>query len=239
MITDFQILGIAETGDQALIRSAFRRRVKELHPDRCAPADALRNHDLFTAVCQAYERLVAGRERNRAAPDRPAGQTPHRGKLVLHADPAYVFYREGTKAFMKIHPSSWNLDTGRMLNTKIAGQEDEQSLIAARVMEIVKLFPKAYYYFSIVVHEYPASEWAFDAQAKMDTIEERIVRYRRIIESFRSWNRDEAEEMKKYNETYSRMNQNIRAVRRDETGWKDGGSPGSGRSPGRPGSGKS
>jgi outer membrane protein assembly factor BamD (BamD/ComL family) len=49
---------------------------------------------------------------------------------------------------------------------------------------LVKLFPRAYYYFSIVVHEYPHSVWFQDAREKMTLIEERTTRYRKIIESF-------------------------------------------------------
>jgi outer membrane protein assembly factor BamD (BamD/ComL family) len=95
------------------------------------------------------------------------------------------------KYFMMIHPSQWNVDTQRMLNTKIAGDgEEDQQIIKRKILDLVGLFPKAYYYFGIVVHEYPESAWAYDSQEKMGKIEERIGMYRRIIESFTSWNVD-------------------------------------------------
>ena len=56
------------------------------------------------------------------------------------------------------------------------------------LIELSKLFPKAYYNFSIVFHEYPESYWAFDAKEKMNIIEERTKLYIKIIESFDLWN---------------------------------------------------
>lgn len=57
----------------------------------------------------------------------------------------------------------------------------------AKVMELIKLFPKAYYYFSIVVHEYPDSPWNADALEKMKLIEDRTRIYMKILESFDAW----------------------------------------------------
>jgi hypothetical protein len=192
MISDFRILGIEETDDVSLIKSAFRRRAKELHPDLSTNEDAIERHDLFTQVCKAYRRLL-----DRATKPEPAargGKAPalSGNEVAPHADQAYVFYRQGMRLFMSIHPPQWNIDAGGLLNTRIAGQDGEQEIIQGKVMGLVKLFPRAYYYFSIVVHEYPESEWAFDASGKMGVIEERIGMYRKIIQSFTSWNVDRA-----------------------------------------------
>jgi curved DNA-binding protein CbpA len=220
MISDYRILGIdeeeAEKGPTLeRVKSAFRKRVKSLHPDLSSPEEALRNHDLFVEVCAAYERL--SKTATPAPSDIIEPVTPIEGTNLPapYADQAYAFYKQGMKAYMKIHPSQWNIDAGRMLNTAIAGREDEQEEIRRRVMKLVKLFPKAYYYFSIVVHEYPDSDWAYDAGAKMATIEERIGRYRKIIESFSSWNVDKREASRAYDETYTKMNEGLKAVRRD------------------------
>jgi hypothetical protein len=192
VISDFRILGIDESADLAAIKSAFRRRAKELHPDLSPPEESLRRHDLFTQVCRAYRRLLAGAaEPSRTGSPRASAaasaRAPRRGlELAPHADQAYVFYRQGMRLFMSIHPSRWKLEPGVRVNTRIAGHEEEQELVKARVMDLVRLFPRAYYYFSIVAHEYPDSEWSEDASRKMATIEERIGRYRKIIESFDS-----------------------------------------------------
>ena len=74
-------------------------------------------------------------------------------------------------------------------------------------------FPKAYYYFSIVVHEYPESDWAFDAREKLGLIEARIGMYRKILESFdRNLG---AEAGRAHRERYVKMNENLKAVRRN------------------------
>jgi len=122
---------------------------------------------------------------------------------------------------MSIHPSSWNLDPG-MLNTKIAGEEGEQEIIRTRLLDLVKLFPRAYWYFGMVVHEYPGSDWEHDAREKMRLIEERMVRYRRILESFSSWNVDPSETARRYRETFARHRGTGESITEEERrNWKE------------------
>ncbi len=219
MISDCRILGIPETENLALIKAAFRRRAKELHPDTAAEDGSLSNHYLFVELCAAYDRLLArfagpSREKHEAAAPSPASRpgavgplgSPPRGTpplgsssaLTCHADPAYVYYRSGVKILSRIHPSQWNIDTSRMLNIKIVDDDKEQELIKKKVMDLVSLFPKAYYYFGLVVHEYPDSIWRGDSEDKLRLIEERIWRYRNIIESFTVWNDMEKRKKEKY-----------------------------------------
>ncbi|HUX37647.1 MAG TPA: outer membrane protein assembly factor BamD, partial [Rectinemataceae bacterium] len=137
------------------------------------------------------------------------------GQLLPHRDQAYAFYRRGMAYFMAIHPSSWNIASARMLATRIGRQDEEQESIKGKILELMELFPKAYYYFGIVVHEYPESQWAADARDKMDTIEERIGRYRRIIESFGAWDSGE-KKASEHRERYDETRRNQEAVRKDE-----------------------
>jgi curved DNA-binding protein CbpA len=221
MIGDFAILGIEETDEVAAIKKAFRKRAKELHPDLSGEDDPLRRHASFVALCEAYARLLGRDHPAPAAPSRkgagaaPGGGIPEGRAPAPYSDPAYAFYRPGMRHFMKIHPSQWNLDTRSMLNTKIAGKGEDQEIIKRKVMDLVALFPKAYYYFSLVVHEYPESEWAFDSREKMGKIEERIGRYRRIIESFSSWNVDKKDAIARYREKYAKHAETREAVRKD------------------------
>jgi hypothetical protein len=105
--------------------------------------------------------------------------------LARHADPAYVFYKTGVDYFRRIHPSAWN-EKRPALQTPIPGDSSrEQEELKKTVAALTRLFPKAYYYFSIVAHEYPESVWSRDARDKMSLIEERTQRYKRIIDSFR------------------------------------------------------
>jgi outer membrane protein assembly factor BamD (BamD/ComL family) len=85
---------------------------------------------------------------------------------------------------MKIHPSQWSVETKQILEKPSPLKEEELEKIKDKVRNLVKLFPKAYYYFSIVVQEYPSSVWFQDSKEKMALIEERTIRYEKIIESF-------------------------------------------------------
>jgi outer membrane protein assembly factor BamD (BamD/ComL family) len=72
-----------------------------------------------------------------------------------------------------------------------------------------------------VVHEYPESAWAYDSQEKMGKIEERIGMYKRIIESFSSWNVDERDAVREYRKKFDKNNETLKAVRRDAPkDWK-------------------
>jgi len=215
MISDHQMLGIDEDADLATVKSAFRRRAKELHPDLSSDNDAIPRHDLFIAVCKAYQRLRDVAESDETKLISPMPEPDSSDSVIRHSDQAYVFYRQGMKWFMAIHPSHWILDPGGMLNTPIAGHEESHEESKRKVMELVRLFPKAYYYFSIVAHDYPDSPWAYDSREKMGKIEDRLVMYRRIIESFSTWNKDKMEMIREYQETYGKMNKNLKAVRRD------------------------
>ncbi len=216
MASDFQILGIEDTQDPALIKTAFRARIKEIHPDRCPAQDAFKNHLLFIQVNQAYTRIMeslcqnSGEAYPQGSGHHPGASYPpgssrplrqggamkgaaHRagaglrqmGALIPHADPAFAFYKTAIAYFKRIHPSAWNRTAGG-LQVRLPGEDDsEQNELRRQVASLIQLFPKAYYYFSIVVHEYPESIWCPDAQDKMALIEERSQLYRRIIESFK------------------------------------------------------
>ncbi len=184
MISDFQILGISPTDDISIIRGAYRKRVKESHPDVVKDNDSINNHLLFIQITKAYQRLISRCTKNGS--EKPVVQSiEHDGKqLTRYKDPAYSFYREGMKYFMKIHPSEWKLESHRMLESTIPGNEKDRDIIKNKVKEIFKTFPNAYYYFSIVANEYPDSRWSIDSRDKMRIIEERTNMYKKIIDSF-------------------------------------------------------
>ena len=192
MISDYRLLGIAEGSGLDAIKAAFRRRAKELHPGLSSDEDGLPRHDLFTQVCGAYRRLVAAVTPKSVATfaeeAQGAGIAPVTsgkadaaevlcgvpGAMRPHTHQDYVFYRQGMRYFMAIHPSQWNLDHLGPLDSMKTGDDEERNATRQRVVELIKLFPKAYYYFSLVVHEYPDSDWALDAKEKMGMIETRI-----------------------------------------------------------------
>jgi hypothetical protein len=187
MITDFHILGIEETSDPQLIKQAYRKRVKETHPDYSSEKDSIKNHLLFIQINQAYNRLIKhnGQIKSNIIP--PAQTSAPQDSIQRHQDPAYVFYKTGMKFFMKIHPSQWNPQKNLSDANVPPMEEEERQERKAKVMELIKLFPKAYYYFSIVAHEYPDSPWNADSLEKMKMIEDRTRIYMKILESFNAW----------------------------------------------------
>jgi hypothetical protein len=185
VLTDYDILHIPETKDISIIRKAYRKIVKEIHPDVSDEADLIKNHLLFIQINKAYQRLVGkfGSQDTYGVKPFDSGLNSD-SALVHHKDPAYAFYKTAMMHYMKIHPSQWTVETKSTLNKPSSLREEELERIKDKVRNLVSLFPRAYYYFSIVVNEYPNSVWYQDSKEKMEIIEERIVRYRKIIESF-------------------------------------------------------
>jgi len=185
VLTDYDILRISKTQDVSTIRKAYRKIVKEIHPDVSKESDLLENHLLFIQINRAYERLIGQTGNKDTLVDEAARSTSSGSAAVVeHKDPAYVFYKTAMTHFMKIHPSQWSVETKQILEKPGPQQEEELKIIKEKVKDLVKLFPMAYYYFCIVVHEYPHSVWFQDSKEKMSLIEERTVRYQKIIESF-------------------------------------------------------
>jgi hypothetical protein len=202
-MNDFRILGIAETSDPRLVKEAFRSRAKELHPDHAREGsceDPMERHLLFVALTQAYRRVMSslgdargpGVERRakapEAAPKRAQTDTSLGTSLAPHGDPAYAYYKTAMRFYMAIHPSAWTIDPNLPSEPRAARGAGEEEM-REKVRKLVRLFPKAYYYFSVVATEYPDSPWAADAMDKMKTIERRTASYKRIIESFGAYKR--------------------------------------------------
>jgi hypothetical protein len=224
MLSDYKILGIEYTLDINIVKSAFRKRIKELHPDLATDENAYKQHLLFVETCNAYKRIVNQTIKDPIQVREPNNTTPStnaRNGIRVYSDPAYAFYKNGIRYYSRIHPSQWNIDTNRMLNTRIAGQDEDQKIIKNKIMELVRLFPKAYYYFSIVVHEYPESEWFTNAREKMDLIENRTRMYKKIIESFTTWNIDKKAMIDSYNKMYNKhMKTHDDLNENDKKDWK-------------------
>jgi curved DNA-binding protein CbpA len=55
MLTDYDILRISETQDISVIRKAYRKLVKDIHPDVSNESDLIKNHLLFIQINRAYQ----------------------------------------------------------------------------------------------------------------------------------------------------------------------------------------
>lgn len=188
MITDFTILGIPETNDVTLIKKAFHSRAKELHPDVANDMGKVRNYYLFIEVCNAYDRLIARINHDAPRPSSKVRSHESSNEVAKHKDPSYVYYSTACKYYELVHPSHWNDNRTITINGKTKEENRLQKETLEKVKELVSLFPKAYYYFSIVVHDYPNSVWVNDSKEKMEAIEKRMKIYKKIIESFIAWN---------------------------------------------------
>ncbi len=203
MLSDYGILGVEEGADENAVKAAYRQRVKAVHPDHSSDEDAFKNHLLFIQINQAYRRVLRGLAARsapsrvpRPAPPRPASAPAPspRGTgpgLVQHRDPAYVYYRTATRFFEQIHPAKWSMPNARQSNRpRSPFDAREQTEMKRIVQDLARLFPKAYYYYSLVVDDYPDSVWSADAADKMRLIEERTRLYERILESFGVWDKE-------------------------------------------------
>jgi uncharacterized protein involved in tolerance to divalent cations len=200
MISDFKLLGIKETTDISIIKKAYHLRIKQLHPDTTDYRNLVNNHFLFVEVCKAYQRLISKPSTISKKENKPIINNEQSNiKIVVeHQDPAYVYYKNGIKMLSKIHPSEWKEREKAVIATEIGNDEESQKEAQKKIIGLVSLFPKAYYYFSIVVNDYPESVWASDSKDKMKLIEERMLRYKSIIESFSSWKEFKIKEKDRY-----------------------------------------
>jgi DnaJ-class molecular chaperone len=87
MITDFQILGIEETSDPHIIKNAYRKRVKETHPDNSTEKDMLKNHLLFIQINQAYQRLRKNLMNSQPESFEVHNEESANNGIVKHQDP--------------------------------------------------------------------------------------------------------------------------------------------------------
>lgn len=71
-----EVLGVDENATGEEVRAAFRRRAKELHPDRKGEA----GRAPFEEARQAYEELASGRLRREGRRGGDAGEVPVRVK---------------------------------------------------------------------------------------------------------------------------------------------------------------
>jgi DnaJ domain len=204
VIDDFQILGIPQTDDLNIIKAAYRKRVKEIHPDIINEKSSLNQHLLFIQINQAYERIISNVQLidNKVIP-----KVNTSNGLVNSKDPAYAYYKTAIKYFQKIHPSSWT----KKYNDSIEElNEEKKPEVLHLVSDLMNLFPKAYYYFSIVVHDYSSSPWYSDSYEKMGIIEKRTMMYKKILDSFSEWSSVEKEKWKRIDKIIERTNSMIK-----------------------------
>jgi hypothetical protein len=122
-----------------------------------------------------------GRRESASFYDPAAGDEVQRDKnhdprgIIPHKDPAYTYYKRGYKIFTRIHPGIWYW----------AWDRTSPTAMAAKVQEVIDLLPLAYYYFNVVVEEYPKSHWFLDSKYKIRKLERLAPIYKKILRSYR------------------------------------------------------
>ncbi len=104
MLTDYKILRIPENSCFKTIKAAYRKIVKEIHPD--VADGSFTKHILFIQINKAYERLMKRHKVKIPCSEKKLKNTIlKKTGIINHKDPSYVFYKTGMNYFMKIHPS--------------------------------------------------------------------------------------------------------------------------------------
>ena len=175
MADAFEILGITKNSSIEDIKSAYRIIVKELHPDTGRNRDQREAHEKMIEIIDAYETVLHGSYDATTCED----SIPVRAS----EDREYEYYKKGIELFRNVHPSKWKRVT---LKSLFEYSEKEEERTAEIIASLVGYLSEAKYYFSVVVHDYPSGRWGHDSEEKIRQIDKMMVRYQKIIQSYRN-----------------------------------------------------
>jgi curved DNA-binding protein CbpA len=186
-----EILGVSKDAAREEIRSAYRRRVMENHPDRF-PREKKAFQELATmTLTEAYYALMASTlPMEAAAADHAAepnatttdpGTRPEvpPGAVAAHRDHAYAYYKQGFINFsLAIHGVA---EINRRLAAGRAVRSPRRYSAAEDIAESLAYLRAAHGYFSRVIEEHAESVWMADARMKLRRISRFTAIYRRIL----------------------------------------------------------
>ena len=110
----YNILGLDQKASFAEIKSAYRKKVKQYHPDLSADDDQkIINHLKMIRVNRAFFHFkklfgrgpFVSKQKNHDVVH--YAHTNNSTMLTKHKDPGYAYYKQGFALFSKIHPNSW------------------------------------------------------------------------------------------------------------------------------------
>ncbi len=168
-MNDIQILGLNESFSYEELKKAFRKKSKQLHPDR--NQDNLKSHLAMISLNQAYSNL-----------QKQLKEKPFLKEEKKTKDLAYSIYKNGIQKFQSIHPSKWKSYSmaGLFDPSAINTHSETPSIIQSLITEMAE----AYHSFSIIISEHENTPWYSDSISKMKEIEKLTLRYIRIKESY-------------------------------------------------------
>jgi len=175
-----EILGVSVDASREEIRSAYRQRVMENHPDRF-PVDRKASQELATITLnEAYHALMGAAPAPPARQARPpaAGPVP-RSALARHGDPGYAYYKQGFINYsLAVHGIA---DVNRRIAADRIPYFTRRYTATEYFGGSLEFLRAAHGYFTRVVEDHPASVWAADARWKLYRIEQFTRLYRRIL----------------------------------------------------------
>jgi curved DNA-binding protein CbpA len=185
----YEILGISPEARMDEIKKAFRRLVKQNHPD-LFPEEHKQLQELkMIQINEAYARLtehldnITGIEKIKEDNTGSDGffRSPHKSHdaffrkdaVGFHRDLQYVYYKQGFTYFSRaLHGMKRMEKTVSLRNDMYYLKRFSESLVCLR---------KADTYFSMLIDEFPDSIWSYDARIKLRRIERFNFIYRKII----------------------------------------------------------
>ena len=170
----YEILGIEKNCSLVQLKNAYREKVKQFHPDIIESDDKYNAHIRMIEINEAYTSIKKN-----------ILETYSNSNIEIEKNDEndYAIYRKGIKLFQSIHPSKWKKMTLEALFKPnfIQSNSEETTKI---IRKLINNLSESYYYFSIIVNEYPKSNWSIDSKEKMIEIEKMTTRYKRILESY-------------------------------------------------------
>jgi curved DNA-binding protein CbpA len=174
-----RVLGVAADAARQDIRSAYRLRVMENHPDRFPPGSKARQELVMIALGEAYAALMSLPEGKREADAAGIDEGPREagGSPALPGplrDPAYAYYKQG---FVNFSIAVRGIaEVSRAAGDKRLPSFSPRYRASQDVASSLRLLGAAGGYFTKVVERYPGSVWRADAEHTLA----RIGRFTRL-----------------------------------------------------------
>jgi len=173
----FQILGVSPDANPDEIKKAYRKLVRENHPDLFPEAERPQRDMRMMQINEAYLQIKKFlREPQTSRSPTPVKKTDNvpaaSSEIGLHNDPAYAYYKQGFIHYSRGVGGIMDREKNRKLTLDAGGLK--------RTIYALKSFHTAHSYFLRVVREYPESIWKTDAEWKLKRIEGFNRIYRKI-----------------------------------------------------------
>lgn len=175
-----EILGITGMLTIDRLKTAYRARARELHPDVNRDGDEATVRHRMAAVIEAYQTLLRELEEGETNADAYEPEPAD--------DDGFEVYREAIRLYQSVHPSKWKSTSFESLFSRMDGPEPESARTVETLTELMGNLIEAQYQLRLFLREYPGSRWCPDARDKLREVGKTESRYRRIVQSYQTDN---------------------------------------------------